>query len=422
MLIGIDASRANKKFKSGTEWYSYYLIRELARIDSKNQYILYCDKPLGRGLADLIGEDHCADCGQSCYEAWQEIKSPFGNFRGKILKWPFDYLWTQARLSYEMLAHPVDILFVPAHALPVIHPQKSIATIHDIGFERQAQLYSDEKIGPPSGLFSVALGFFAKLLTFGKFSRSVIDYHRWSTAFTLARAKTIIAVSEFTKKEILEFYGADHGKIKVVHNGFDERIYRQISDSVKIAEVLSQYGIKAPYIFYVGRLEKKKNIDRLIEAYAIMKKKFSAINHKLVLVGSAGFGFDEIKYVINEFDLEEDVIITGWIPEHDMPYIYNAADLFVFPSLYEGFGIPLLEAMACGTPVAASKAAAIPEVAGDAALLFNPKDKNDMADKMAKILLDRACASELSAKGLARAKNFGLKECARNTLDLIESM
>ena len=422
MLIGIDASRANRKFKGGTEWYSYYLIRELAKIDSKNQYILYSDKPLAGGLADLINENHSALPGKINRQGWQEIRSPFNNFRAKILKWPFTYFWTLARLSYEMLLHRPDVLFVPAHTLPLKHPKKSIVTIHDVGFERQAELYSADKIGPAGGLAAAIFNFSVKLFTRGKFRPTVIDYHSWSTKFALKHAKAIIAVSEFTKQEMLEIYQADPLKIKVIRNGFNGQLYRPIKDQEKIQQVLSRYGIKPPYIFYVGRLEKKKNTARLVEAYAIMKQKFKNIKHKLVLVGNAGLDFDEVMYIINEFNLNEEVIITGWVPEAEMPFIYNGADLFILPSLYEGFGIPLLEAMACGTPVAASNIAAIAEVAKGSALLFNPKDKSDLADKMAKILLNQELADSLINQGLIRAKDFSLVKCAEETFKVIENL
>jgi len=422
MLIGIDASRANRKFKGGTEWYSYYLIRELAKIDSKNQYILYSDKPLVGGLANLIEENHAAVNGAINNYGWQQINSPYNNFRVKILRWPLAYFWTQVRLSYEMLVHRVDILFIPAHTLPIIHPKKSIVTIHDIGFERFAKLYSSDKIGPASGVISNLLNFLAELFTSGKFHANILDYHSWSTKFALERAKIIIAVSEFTKKEMAEFYKVDAEKIKVIYNGFNDKFYYPINNQEKISQVLNKYGIKAPYIFYAGRLEKKKNTAKLVEAYAIMRQKFKDIKHNLVLVGNAGFGFDEVQYVINEFNLNDNVIITGWVPEADMPYIYNGASLFVFPSLYEGFGIPLLEAMACRVPIAASNIASVPEVVKNSALLFNPENKDDMAETMAKILSDKKLAIELTDKGFKRVKEFSLAKCAKETLVLINKI
>ena len=421
MLIGIDASRANRKFKSGAEWYSYNLIRELGKIDSINQYILYSDQPLVGGLADLVKADEAVACSPAV-KGWQEIISPHGNFRAKILNWPIKVFWTQIRLSYEMLMHQPDVLFIPAHVLPIIHPKKSVVTIHDIGFERQAELYSADKIGPSAGWQSVIINFFVRIFTLGKFRSNILDYHSWSAKFAIRHAKIIIAVSEFTKREMLKVYQARAEKIKVVYNGFNADLYRQAEDQALINQALRQYGIAKPYIFYVGRLEKKKNTARLVEAFALLKQKFPAWPHQLVLAGQAGLGYDEIKYVIEEFDLENDIIITGWIPEADLPYLYQAAALFVLPSLYEGFGIPLLEAMACGVPIAAAQAAAIPEVAQDAAELFNPLDKNDLAETMAEILSDRRLADELVKRGLKRVKDFSLEKCARETVKVMESL
>jgi glycosyltransferase involved in cell wall biosynthesis len=400
MLIGIDASRANRKFKGGTEWYAYYLILELAKIDSTNQYVLYSDKPLTDELAELASKN--------------------GNFKAKVLNWPFTYFWTQARLSLEMLFHAPDVLFVPAHTLPLIHPRKSVVTIHDIGFERQEELYSSDKIGPIGGLSGQAFNLLALFFTGGKFHSNEIDYHTWSTKYNLKHANKIIAVSEFTKQELIDVYHTSGSKIAVIYNGYNAELYRPIADKKEIDSVLTKYGIKCPCIFYVGRLEKKKNTARLISAFGIMREKYKSLNYKLILVGNASLGFDEIKYVIEEFDLYSEVIITGWVPERDMPYIYNGASLFVFPSLYEGFGIPLVQAMATGVPIAASKTASIPEITAGAARLFNPNDEADMAEKMAEVLLDKQLAKKLIDRGNARVRDFSLAKCARETLAVLE--
>src|SRR3989344_6863066 len=144
MIIGIDASRANRQRKSGTEWYAYYLIRALAAADRQNQYILYADQPLTNGLVDLNPITDQAEVKLKTHldrANRQILISPHHNFSGQILHWPFKYLWTQGRLSWEMLRLCPDILFIPAHTLPVIHPRKSLVTIHDIGFITQAKLY-----------------------------------------------------------------------------------------------------------------------------------------------------------------------------------------------------------------------------------------------------------------------------------------
>jgi len=424
MLIGIDASRANRKYKSGTEWYSYYLIRELARIDAKNQYLLYTDKPLLGGLADLISADK--EIRQTKIKVdkkgWQEIKSPHNNFRAKIIKCLLPLFWTQLRLSQEMLFSPPDVLFIPAHTLPFIHPRKSVVTIHDIGFMRKDRLYSHEQIGPTGPIPCWLTDKSVRLLTKGKYGANVFDYHDWSTKFALRHAKKVITISKFSQKEILDIYQADKKKIEVVYHGYNSDLYKKIDNKAKIKQVLDKYGINSPYIFYVGRLEKKKNIPNLVEAYAIMREKYKPIKHKLVLVGSASHGFDEVNYIIQEFRLNDEVIITGWLPEDDMPYIYNGAAALIFPSFYEGFGLPLLQAMACGTPIAAAKTAAIPEIVQDCALLFDPAETGDMADSLAKIITDNNLRSELIKRGYSRIASFSWRKCARETLNVLEKL
>ena len=212
MLIGIDASRANREFKSGTEWYSYYLIRELAKIDSTNQYILYSDQPLVRGLFDLVDETDGNGGEIEMKKGQQKIRSPHDNFTAKILNWPFGYLWTQVRLSWEMFFHPPEVLFIPAHTLPIINPKKSVVTVHDIGFERLKEVYSSDKIGPSKGLAGKIFNFLAKLFTGGKFGSNILDYHGWSIKFALKHAKKIIAVSKFTKLELMTICGAPASK------------------------------------------------------------------------------------------------------------------------------------------------------------------------------------------------------------------
>ncbi|MDO8668385.1 MAG: glycosyltransferase family 1 protein [bacterium] len=429
MVIGIDASRANREFKSGTEWYSYYLIRELAKIDSTNQYVLYSDQPLTGGLADLMDEGGEAGGEIKMENGYQKIMSPHNNFKAKILNWPPAFLWTQIRLSLEMLFYPPEALFIPSHTLPVVHPKKSVVTIHDIGFERLREVYSSDKIGSGRGSASIFFDFLAKLFTVGEFRSNILDYHSWSTKFSLKHAKKIIAVSKFTKQELIDVYpayrqagGAPSSKIEVIYNGFNADLYKPVNDKQKINRVLDKYGIKAPYIFYVGRLEKKKNIARLVNAFVNLREKYKELNHKLVLVGNAGLGFEEVKYIIEEFDFNSEVIITGWAPEEDLPYIYRGASLFVFPSLYEGFGIPLLQAMASGVPIVASDIPAVSEITAGSAWLFNPRDRRDMAEKIAEVLLDNKLAEDLAGKGKIRVENFSLNKCARETLAVIEKI
>lgn len=424
MLIGIDASRANRRHKSGTEWYSYYLIRALAAIDKKNKYILYTDAPLSGGLADLTPETENNTFITSVRaNGMQPVRSPHNNFKAKVLHWPWRFFWTQGRLSLEMIFNRPDILFVPAHALPIIHPKTSVVTIHDIGFRHNALLYERSQIGADNRRRRGFINFCTRLVSGGKYGANSFDYLEWSTRFALKHAKKIIAISHFTKSELLSAYKVSPEKIDIVYNGYSEDLYRPLPDDAISQEILSRYGITKPYFFYVGRLEKKKNTAALIEAFALFKNSQGGnFKHKLCLVGDASFGFDEIKYTIDEYALSNDVIVTGWVAEHDLPYIFSQAEAFVFPSNYEGFGIPLLQAMATKIPIAASNAASIPEIVGQAAILFNPKDSNDMALAIERVLFDTSLRQQLIEAGSQRVKDFSWAKSALETLNIFNSI
>lgn len=426
MVIGIDASRANRRHKSGPEWYSYYLIRWLAKLDDKNEYILYTDKPLRSGLLDLksdqyYGEelrhlDACVD-----KKGFQKIESPHNNFKAKVLRWPYKYFWTQGRMSLEMLLHCPDVLFVPAHTLPILRPRKSVVTIHDVGYKKDSP-YSDEgEIGRPRSLRKSFLNLLAKFFSFGKYKIHAHDYLQWSTHFAARKAKKIIANSNYTKNDIVNLYNANPEKIEVIYNGYNKFLFNAIDDS-KTDDILDKYGLEKPYLFYIGRIERKKNIPLLIEAFAIFKERNKNKNFKLVLVGDASHGYDETKYMIHEFELADDVIMPGWIDEVDVPHIFKAASAFVFPSNYEGFGIPLLQAMAASTPIAASDNTSIPEVTDNAALLFNSQHALSIADAMDEIIHNKELRKKLVEKGLKRKASFSWQKTAEDTLKLLNSL
>ncbi|MCU0680292.1 MAG: glycosyltransferase family 4 protein [Planctomycetes bacterium] len=402
LVIGIDASRANREYKTGTEWYSYYLIKRLAEIDQENQYLLYSDKPLTGTLLHIT-----------------ETKK---NFQAKVLKWPWRYFWTLGRLSLEMIFKKPDVLFVPAHTLPFFSPRKTITTIHDIAFTRDRCLYNNSICQVENKSFKRLLNFFVKFFTFGRYQSNSVDYLDWSTKFALKKAKTIITVSEFTKKELLETYSVNPNKIVVIHNGYNSRLYQREAKPEAIKKTLDKYGLNQPFFLYVGRLEKKKNTPALIEAYALLREEHPEIDHELVLIGNASFGYDEVKYIIEEFDLDSKIKMLGWVEEQDMPLIFHAASTFIFPSKHEGFGIPVIQALACGIPTAVSDIPVLKEIAGEAVLTFDPNDKKDIMKAMYEVATDQNLRKSLIKKGYQRAENFSWFKCAQETLNEIEKL
>lgn len=404
MIIGIDASRANLLHKTGTEWYSFYLIKNLAEIDKENTYWLYLNKTARPELIAAVKNNP--------------------NFSFKLLQWPLFSFWTLGRLTWEMLWRRPDVLFIPAHTLPLFGPRRTLNTIHDIAFVREHNLYRAVEAKTSRAETRKLINFFVKILTLGRYRSDSVDYLYWSTAFALKHAQKIIAVSEFTKQDILNLYPkTPSDKIAVVHNGYNDELYRPLpADSAKAVSILDKYTLSAPYLLYIGRLEKKKNIPALVEAYAFLRENHPEIKAKLVLIGDAGFGYDEIKYTIEEFNLNNQVVMPGWVAEEDMPYILNAAAAFVFPSKHEGFGIPVLQSLACGIPTAVSDIPVLREVAGDAALYFDQNDKRAIAEALARILQDEDLRQTLTLKGLEQAKKFSWRRCAEETLAVIRSL
>ena len=402
MVIGIDASRANLKNKTGTEWYSFYLIKYLAIIDKTNSYKLYLDREVSQELLELIKD------------------SP--NFTYHTLNWPLNIFWTLGRLSWEMLWKAPDVLFVPAHGIPLIHPRKTVNTIHDIAFVRDSSVYKTEVLRASTKSKRKIVRSLIRLLSLGHHDGNSLDYLQWSTEFSLKHASDIITVSQFTKEEILDFYHKTKAeKISVIYNGYPGQLYNNEISSDKVQEVLKKYDLPTPFFLYVGRLERKKNTPYLIEALSIIRSEYPNIKEKLVLIGNASYGFDEVKYSIEEFNLGREVVMPGWVEEVDLPYIFKGASAFIFPTRHEGFGIPVIQALACGLPTAASDLPVIHEIADDAVLYFDYNDKKAIAEAMVEVVVNKKLRTELIEKGLKQAKKFSWLDCAKQTLEVLEN-
>lgn len=370
MQIGIDASRATAARRTGTENYSLHLIRNLLELGEAHRFRLYFNQP-----------------------------PPAGLFSGKA-EWhimPFPRLWTHVRLSWEMLAQPPDLLFVPSHVLPLVHPRRSAVTVHDLGYHYHPETHT----------------LFQNL------------YLRWSTRYNARTATRVLADSEATRRDLIHFYSIPKDKIAVVYPGRDETL-APVADPVALAAVRARYGLASPYLLYVGTLHPRKNLVRLVQAFATTVQLETepslppGSNLQLVLAGQKGWLYDDIFAQVRKLGIADRVVLTGYVPDADLPALLSGALAFVFPSLYEGFGLPVLEAMACGTPVICSNTSSLPEVAGDAALLVDPLDSHELAGAIHRIATDPGLRRLLVARGFEQVARFSWHRCARETLRVLE--
>ena len=357
MNIGIEAERANNPQKTGVEHYAKQLILHLAAVDKHNSYVLYLrSKP----------------------EAWF-LKLP-ENFKIKVI--PFPIFWTQLRLSLEMLLHPVDVLMIPASALPLVHPKKSVVTVHDLGW----RYFPD---------------------SFTWFMRNFLE---WSTGFAVSRASKIIAVSESTKRDLVKFYKVDESKVAVVHHGYEARNMEHGTCNMELPK---------KYILFLSTLQPRKNLEGLIDAFVELKKEHPELPHKLVVAGAPGWKYGRIleKLEANK----EFVVYLNYVKDEQRARVIKNAELLVQPAFYEGFGMQILEAFNAGVPVAVSKVSSLPEVAGEAAVYFDPHSRAEIKNAIKSVLFNKSLSDNLKAKGRERLKNFSWEKCALATLEVLLS-
>ena len=357
MIIGIDASRANKPIKTGTEWYAYNLIEHLKKIIPASVTVrLYTSSPLIGSLGEVPA-----------------------NWEICLLRWPLPYFWTTIRLAVEMIMRPPDVLFLPCSGFPLRLPRSVVTTIHDIGFDRFPELYKPIQV----------------------------YYHKHAVRRALKRCRIILTISEFTRQELKDVYGTIKPAVQVTPLAADEKkFYYPIADE-EIRRMKENYKLDRPYFLYIGRVESKKNIGRLLKAFALVGR--VGREAELVLVGPDGRGSEALT------DLLGGVKRIKWLADKDLAPVLAGALALVFPTLYEGFGIPIVEAMAVGTPVLTSDRGANKEVAGDAAILVDPEDVRSIADGLVQISRNSDLRQSLITKGLARSRQFDWDKTANLT-------
>jgi glycosyltransferase involved in cell wall biosynthesis len=362
MLIGIDASRAVAAQPTGTEVYSQRLIQALLTLDSPYRFRLYFNAP------------------------------PADAFPGaEIRTIPFPRLWTHLRLSWEMARCPPDMLFVPSHVLPLIHPSISLVTVHDLGYLYFPQAHPWRQ-------------------------RLYLDL---STRWNARVATHLLADSQATKSDLVSCYSIPPEKVTVAYPGIDETL-APVRDPTAIEAVKARHGIAGDYFLYLGTLQPRKNLSRIVAAFAALQPETWKSGTVLVLAGKRGWLYDDLFAKVRRLELEGRVLFPGYIPDEDKAALLSGALAFLFPSLYEGFGLPVLEAQACGCPVVASAASSLPEVAGDGALLVDAQDTAAMAAAMQRIATDLALRESLIERGFANVRRFSWAACAEPVLGAIE--
>lgn len=353
MVIGIDASRIEDDNKTGVENYTREVITRLINLDKKNNYILYSRRTLNFESAD--------------------------NVINKVLKFPL--FWTQIRLAIEMLFKKPDVLFIPGHTVPLIHPKNTVAVIHGLEYEYFPRCYS----------------------------RRERLKNKIGTYLSAKRAKIIITPSQNTKHDLIRLYKIVSKKIRVVYPGIN---------NVVNGPPRRDDNIPNPHCLFVGRIEHRKNIIRIIKAFEKIKKE-KKIPHRLILAGKDGYGSKQIKDCINNSEFEKEINLIGYISDQEKNVLLKNADIFIFPTLYEGFGFPILEAMNLGAPVITSNVGSAPEVAGEGAILVNPRSIDEIADSVYKVLSDSDLRENLIKKGYENIKRFNWDECVKKILEIL---
>ncbi len=361
MIIAVDGNEANVQNRVGVSVYTYNLLKYFQKKASGElsfRIYLRCQP-----LTDMPKEN------------------PY--FKYEVVAGKF--LWSQIFLPLALFSKKqLDVFFSPAHYLPRVCPVPTVVTIHDLSY-----LYFPEDF----------------------LKKDLYQLKNW-TQSSISKATKVIAVSKTTKKDIEKAYGASQDKVIVVYNGY-EKIHTSAEGKLRVN--LS----RNPYILYVGTLQPRKNVTFLIEAFSKIKSSYPDM--KLVIAGKKGWLYEKIFEKVEDLGLDDEIYFTDFITDNQLIFLYKNAFCLVLPSLYEGFGIPILEAMSFRCPVVSSFTAALPEIGGDAALYFDPKNQADLIEKIRLIKENEKMRKDLVKKGLARIKEFSWESCGEKTLEIIKS-
>jgi glycosyltransferase involved in cell wall biosynthesis len=382
MRIGIDARailNPEKVAPTGVANYVWQLVKNLLEIDKENQYILFFDFKVRDTDVKRFTQPNV------------KIKFfPFSDYK-KYMPAAYSEILGMATFARENM----DVLHTtsPLYRVPASYRGKIVTTFYDFAPYRLPELFPRLSTAKLKTLYS----------------------------FAAKKSDRIITVSESTKKDARELLGFPEEKITAIHNGIDKRFFEE--DSFSRDDVKKNYGILGKYILFLGTLEPRKNLSRVLEAFARFKKNYqNSSDYQLVVAGKKGWLTEEYFQQTKDLGIEDDMIFTGYVGGDELKPLYTNAEFFVMPSLYEGFGQTIVEAMACGAPCLVSKVSSIPEIAGEAAYFVDPHDTDGIVKGMAELASNKDLRQSLSTKGKEQAKKFSWEKCARETLEVYKNV
>jgi len=359
--------------EGGVGTYMRNLLDGLAGIDIENQYLIF-------GNAQSFSQ---LNLRANIFNKME--RGVFTRVRGLRI------MWEHTLFPLECSLHGVDVIHSMLFVTPVFNLRKSVVTIYDMGFYLYPQYHEKKKV----------------------------QYFRQMIPQSVARADLILTISESVKQELCNHFGITETKVRVTHLAHNN-VFRVLDAQTEVEEAKKRWEIYSPYLLFVGTMEPRKNLPRLLDAFKVYKE-----NHpdhcQLVIVGRHGWG-DELERTIADKGLERDVKLTGVVPLNDLVRVYNGARALIYPSLYEGFGIPVLEAMACGIPVITSDCCAMKEVAGESALLVSPESTEEILYAIERVMSDDELCKDLRQKGLKHAKTFSWARTAAQTLQAYQDV
>lgn len=369
MQIAIDGNEANIEKRVGIGEYAYQLLSYLYQIGQKHNFIIFLkEKPLAH------------------------LPAKADNWHYKVIG-PKAF-WTQIALPLTLLKQgKIELIFSPTHYAPRFTTIPSVISIMDLSFTKYPKLFKKSDL---------------------------VKLNNW-TRYSIKNAKRVLTISNFSKKEIIDYYGTDSSKIIVTYPGYNKKIYHSNYAKKEIDKIKDKYKLEN-YLIFVGTIQPRKNIERLLLAFSKILADFPQL--KLVMVGKKGWLYESIFQTMKKEELKDKTVYLGFLDDHQLALLYNGAQAFVLPSLYEGFGLTVVEAMACSCPTVVSNISSLPEIGADASTYIDPFSIESISQGIKKIIRQdqRFVREKLIKKGLERVKQFSWEKTARETLDLLETL